>query len=169
MGAARKVKAVESQAEAQQDVAIEYAGFWVRFVAYLIDVLILSLLNFTIFWSTLNSLSAVGYSIIGLITEGIYLTAFWVWRGQTPGKIVVGVKVIRSDGASITLEKALLRCTVYLIYWLPVPLALRIPLPLLLLWIAFDRRKQGIHDKIADTLVVRIRPRRDRLPKTMAN
>jgi uncharacterized RDD family membrane protein YckC len=77
-----------------------------------------------------------------------YSVVFWVWRGQTVGKMVMNIRVLRGDGSNITIGYALLRYLGYIVC--------AIMLGTGFLWIAFDSRKQGIHDKIADTVVVKL-------------
>jgi uncharacterized RDD family membrane protein YckC len=92
-------------------------------------------------------LVAVSNLVSTLITIAYYVV-FWTWRGQTPGKMAAGVKVIRTDGSNITLGYALLRYLGYIVSGIMLGIGF--------LWIAFDPRKQGIHDKIADTYVVKV-------------
>jgi hypothetical protein len=72
---------------------------------------------------------------------------FWATSGQTPGKMALGIKVIGTDGAPVGWGKALLRYVGYIISGLVLALGF--------IWIAFDSKRQGWHDKIAKTYVVR--------------
>jgi uncharacterized RDD family membrane protein YckC len=139
--------------------ALEFAGFWRRLAAYLIDILILSAISSMIFpgkwlinWSDFNPGNwillpvMIAGNFMTLITDVAYHAGFWTWRGQTPGKMLLNIKVIRTDGTNITLGYSLLRYLGYIVSSLMLGIGF--------LWIAFDPRKQGIHDKIADTCVV---------------
>ena len=84
--------------------------------------------------------------ICGLLFSVAYYAWFWVRSGQTIGKAVLGIKVITKNGTRLTWGKALLRYVGYLIS--------AIPLSLGFLWVSFDRRRQGWHDKIAGTYVI---------------
>jgi uncharacterized RDD family membrane protein YckC len=77
-----------------------------------------------------------------------YSVAFLAWRGQTLGKMVMNIKVLRGNGSRISAGYALLRYLGYFICCLMAGVGF--------LWIVFDPRKQGIHDKIADTVVVKL-------------
>lgn len=128
-----------------QEVALEYAGFWIRFGAGVIDLLILGLV--------VGAIICVCPVLIvwvpsGLIISFIYWLGFWSWRGQTPGKMAVGIKIIRTDGSQVAWQHALIRCSGYIV--------LAITLLIGFIWVAFDARKQGFHDKIADTYVVKL-------------
>ena len=86
--------------------------------------------------------------VIDWLIEIAYFVGFWSWRGQTPGKMVVGIKVIRTDSSLITWPYAFLRYLGYIVSAMTLGIGF--------IWIAFDSHKQGIHDKIADTYVVKL-------------
>ena len=171
--------------EGQEGVPAEYAGFWMRLGAFLIDGLILSVIGWvmtailfasgfaldqTIFGesagvltystSTTARLSGIWLTIwiTGMVIEVLYFVGFWAWRGQTPGKIALGIKIIRADGSSLSWGGALLRYLGYIVSAVIIYIGF--------IWIAFDGRKQGIHDKIADTYVIRLPRKRVILPET---
>jgi uncharacterized RDD family membrane protein YckC len=147
--------------EAQQVVKLEYAGFWVRLGAYAIDAVALAVIN-TIPSPLLelagllppantpeNLAPTITPGGIALAIVGIaYFIGFWTWRGQTPGKMALRIRILRTDGSPISLGQAFLRYLGYIIS--------AIILLIGYLMIAFDRRKQGLHDKIADTFVVKL-------------
>jgi len=71
--------------------------------------------------------------------------------------MALGIKIIRTDGSSISLGRSILRYIGYIIFGFILFIGY--------LWIAFDPEKQGIHDKIADTYVVRLPRRGAKLPE----
>jgi len=91
-------------------------------------------------------ISAVAF----LISYFVYPVFFWVTIGQTPGKLLFGLRVIRTDGQRLGVGKSFLRC---IGYWISA-----IFLFFGFLWILFDDRRQGWHDKIAGTYVIYYRP-----------
>lgn len=138
---------------------MEYAGFWRRVVAYLIDSIIWA----AVLWPLTGfamaiaeteqeiAKAAVVATLLLLVMLAIlvaYYPAFWAWRGQTPGKMAMGIKLIRTDGSPITVGTAFLR---YLSYSVSAAI-----LYIGFIMIIFDSRKQGLHDKIAGTYVVRV-------------
>ena len=143
-------------------IALEFAGFWRRFAAFIIDGLCLgaaSALIAPLHWFGLggsNIFDDVVWSaplgaimnLASFVIQGAYFAFFWQWRGQTLGMMVANVKVIRTDGSDLTLGYAIVR---YLGYVLSA-----IPFCLGFIWIAFDKRKQAWHDKMADTYVVKV-------------
>ncbi|PIE43637.1 MAG: hypothetical protein CSA45_07030 [Gammaproteobacteria bacterium] len=73
---------------------------------------------------------------------------FWIYRSATPGKIMLKLKVLDADtGKPLSAGKAIIR---YLAYFISA-----IPLCLGYIWIIFNPKKQGWHDLIANTVVVR--------------
>jgi uncharacterized RDD family membrane protein YckC len=144
-----------------------YAGFFSRGAAYLLDRLITFGISFVIMLvidyflslfridQRLESLSedAMLYAALALLlsTISIYLlvgivynVGFWLLSGQTPGKRVMGVRVIRTDGTRLRLGNALRR---QVGYWISGIFYLGF------LWILFDNKRQGFHDKLAGTVV----------------
>ncbi len=126
-------------------IAQEYAGFWLRLWAWFLDVLILSLIDGLI---VLVFLGGGGVSIVVPVVWVAYCVCFWAWRGQTPGKMIADVKVVRRDGSKLDWGHALLRCLGYVVSAAIVCVGY--------FWIAFDGQKQGLHDKIADTCVIKV-------------
>ncbi len=149
-----------------------YGGFWRRLFAFFIDEVILYFASLILFMISLlalglkddmmgSVLSSLGepehgiglfallYIATSLLAGMIYFTGFHGKMGRTPGKMLFGLRVIQASGDPITPGIAFLRWVGYLISG---------PLFCLgFLWIAFDGRKQGWHDKIAATLVIRRR------------
>ncbi len=121
-----------------------YAGFWRRLVAVIVDAIILGVVQGILVLAT--GLAPAGIYLVN-VTGIAYYIGFWAWRGQTPGKMALGVKIVRADGSPIGFGRSILRYIGYI--------ASAIILGIGFLMIAFDRRKQGLHDKIAGTYVVR--------------
>lgn len=138
------------------------AGFWIRAVASLVDMLAIGLLE-----SVLGSLlirvggmepefhSPEGRAIMltvasfGVVLGYAYRVFFIGYCGQTPGKMAVRIKVIRTDGTEAGYARAFLREVVG-------KFLSKIILGIGYLMVAIDPRKQGLHDKIADTYVIKL-------------
>ncbi|HEX2093422.1 MAG TPA: RDD family protein [Longimicrobiaceae bacterium] len=86
---------------------------------------------------------------LGFGWTGLYFTAFLtLWRGQTPGKRMTRIRVVRLNGAPITWWAAFERFGGY---------AASIFTGLLgFFQIFWDRNRQALHDKISETVVVRV-------------
>jgi uncharacterized RDD family membrane protein YckC len=82
----------------------------------------------------------------GLIISVGYYIACWANGGQTLGDFSTMIRVVRTDGSPVTLGRSIARFIGYIVS--------AIPLSIGFLWIAFDRRRQGWHDKIAGTYVI---------------
>ncbi len=120
----------------------QYAGFWIRFVAVVIDAIILSVVGWVIG-------QVIQAEIIGMLIGAAYYLYFWVkQKGQTPGKKVMGIRIVRVDGKEIDWMTAVLRYVGYIVSGIPLALGF--------IWVAFDKQKQGWHDKIAGTFVVKV-------------
>lgn len=134
------------------------AGFWIRFVAVLIDSLLVGAVQVACsFALTLlagggesdNLMVAGVTSLFGLAVSTAYYVFFTGYCGQTPGKMALRIKVIRSDGSEISYGRAFLREAVgkfisALILFIGYLMA------------AFDAQKQGLHDRMADTYVIKL-------------
>ena len=137
------------------EVTVRYVGFWRRFVAWLIDAIILVIISvvknyypFPMSWETLVLHTKVTL-IADFIIPIIYAIGFWTWRGQTPGKMIMRVRIIKTDGSPIGIGRAILRYVGYVMSAIIICIGY--------LMIAWDGRKQGLHDKIAGTVVIRSR------------
>jgi len=153
-----------------------YSGFWRRVMAFLIDMVILyfiSLVLFFIGFMVLHtgsvsrfpgvSLTEMGsfvilYCIVTLLVYMLYFTYFHGIAGQTPGKMILGLLVVQTTGEKMTPGIAFLRWVGYIISSLFLYLGF--------IWIAFDGKKQGWHDKIAGTVVIQVR-RDKKMPRTI--
>ena len=149
-----------------------YGGFWIRFVAVLIDSVILGVAASAVQMLLLGRafspfarmrpdvppdealaavgtmMGALGLSMLVSITMTACYEGFFISRvGATPGKMVFGLKVVRPNGAPVTLGRAIGR---YFAKWLS-------SITLLIGYIiaAFDSEKRAMHDMICDTRVIK--------------
>ena len=138
----------------------EYAGFWIRVGAVLIDtvalmVITVPLLTYTYGWNSFfdptRGLVAGGADVlISYIVPAVAMIVFWMYRQATPGKMIVSAKIVDAKtGGPPTVGQRIGR---YLGYFVSL-----IPFGLGLIWVALDPKKQGWHDKLAGTVVVRTR------------
>lgn len=162
--------------EAISPTAAEYAGFWLRLASTFIDVFVLGFVGVTVqfifgfsrlFEAGLlvqqteprQPLLAAGVLLIGLVgtsilvfmaIEIVYFAGLTAAYGATVGKMVLGLRVVTTNGQKIGFGKAALREIIG--KWIS-----GLVFGLGYLWVAFDEKKQGWHDKIAGTYVVKIR------------
>lgn len=123
-------------------------GSMVGFLSFMLALVIGVVAMFTNMISTGQDSSALEMLTIFslLIFSIIYYVGFWANDGQTMGNIVTGLKVVRTDGSQLSIGRALLRYVGYLISAALFSIGF--------FWAAFDSKRQGWHDKLADTLVV---------------
>jgi uncharacterized RDD family membrane protein YckC len=118
--------------------ALPRAGFWIRIAALLIDALLVGAVLAFVHHSThLELLALAAYGAI-----------MWKLKGTTIGGIVCGLCVVRMDDRPLDWPTAIVRA-------LSCFLSLAV-FGLGFIWIAFDDERQGWHDKIAGTVVVRV-------------
>lgn len=113
-----------------------------RVAAALLDVLLVSMAG------GMSGLLSHGGSLPFMLGLVAYFTAMWTWKGTTVGGIVCGLKVVRLDGQPSTWVAMLVRA---LAAWFGVMVMF-----LGFLWVAWDPERQGWHDKIAGTVVVKL-------------
>jgi uncharacterized RDD family membrane protein YckC len=139
---------------------VVYAGFWVRVGAALIDTLLILFvtipLGYAVYgWAYLDG-SKTGFVsgpadfIISYVLPAAASIVFWLTRQATPGKMAVSARIVDArTGGKISTGQAIGR---YLGYF-PSMLVFGLGI----LWVGFDPRKQGWHDKMAGTVVIRNR------------
>ncbi len=113
------------------------AGFWARLAATFLDGVLVAALMSSLHLARLIPLVWV-----------LYHCGMWGWRGTTIGGIVMGLQIVRKNGQRINYGVALVRCLAAFFSALVLFLGF--------FWIGWDREKQGWHDKIAGTLVVKV-------------
>lgn len=135
---------------------LEYAGFWTRTGAALIDGILILLITVPLLisiygWEYLETEDLVlgpADFLISWVMPAFVTVLFWLYKNATPGKMAVTAQVVDAQtGESISVGQAMLRYLGYFIAMLPLGLGI--------FWVAFDSRKQGWHDKIAGTVVVK--------------
>ena len=124
---------------------VEYAGFWMRFLAIFIDGLILLVPNIVL----AAAVDAPGNTLLSIALGLIYTVGFWSAQGATPGKMIMGIEITKANGEEIDFGTALLRYIGYI--------ASAITLGIGHLMIAFTGQKRGLHDYIAGTVVIKTR------------
>lgn len=151
---------------------VEYAGFWIRLGATLIDTALIMVITFPLliwiygweyFDSDVNSGLVAGPADFLITWVAPFIAAIWFWRTRqaTPGKIALSLRIVDANsGQTLSTGQSVGRYFAYLVSIVPLCLGF--------VWIAFDRRKQGWHDKLARSVVVRARGRTDpiRFPPT---
>ncbi|MEP6504665.1 MAG: RDD family protein [Betaproteobacteria bacterium] len=134
---------------------VEYVGFWARVGASLIDSIatlgLIVVLSVWFYGDHPDTKAVLGDFTINWIVPAIAVLIFWFARGATPGKMVISAVIVDADTFGPPTPWQLVGR--YLGYFVS-----SIPLFLGLIWVGIDARKQGWHDKMARTVVIRRRP-----------
>ena len=149
---------------------VKYAGFWIRFVAFLIDSAITTMIVGPLLWKIYGRgyfqpyfdlfqgkldlqadrpmFAGPADVFLSLVLPAAGIVIFWIARQATPGKMWLSLKIV--DANSFEAPSSLQSIGRYLGYYVSI-----FGLMLGFLWVAFDPRKQGWHDKLARTVVIR--------------
>lgn len=153
---------------------LQYRGAGIRLLGFLVDGIIMVIVSYLINAATGTQLfvNATSRQIISssswhqwvfLVVMIVYFVGFWSWRGQTPGKMLIGAKIVKTDGSRIGIVRSVLRFIGYFLYLLVVALTGSRLIVLILITIVAliivvtNKRKRGIHDFIAGTVVINSR------------
>jgi uncharacterized RDD family membrane protein YckC len=139
----------------QVDLAtIEYATFWDRFLASILDSIVQLLVLVPLALLLLDSGELMGQEfsvtaiVINYVLPALYVLLFWKYRSATPGKLWMGIMIIDAKTGGVPgMGKFVLRYIGYFVCVLTLFLGF--------LMILVDNRKRGLHDVIAGTLVIR--------------
>lgn len=136
-------------------MSVKYVGFWARVLAALVDSLLLALvvvpIALLLFWDQLlaseGQLEGTANILFNYVLPVLIVLAFWIYRSATPGKMLIKAVIVDAD----TLQKPEVWQWIvrYLGYYVS-----GILLMLGFLWVGWDPRKQGFHDKLARTVVI---------------
>jgi uncharacterized RDD family membrane protein YckC len=143
-----------------ESTEFEYVGFWLRVWASLIDTVLMLIVIFPILFAIYGSeklasgvtLSGPANILISYVLPAIVVILFWIARQATPGKMAIGATIVDAKtGGKPSLRQDLIRYAGYFVSTIPFCLGL--------IWVGIDKRKQGWHDKLAGTVVVRRKKR----------
>jgi uncharacterized RDD family membrane protein YckC len=118
-----------------QAFAYPRAGFWERMGAGFLDLVLIGM-------------ATAWIGPLALLVAVAYFSGMWAWKGTTIGGIVLNLHVVREDGRPLSFLVAFVRSLASFFSIFALFLGF--------FWIGWDRGKQGWHDKIAGTVVVRL-------------
>jgi uncharacterized RDD family membrane protein YckC len=136
-------------------------GFWARLWASVIDSILSAMVLYPVLYAIYGKeyigsaylVPGGGDFILTHVLPAIAIIIFWIYRSATPGKMAIRAKIVDAKtGRHPSKGQLIGRYFAYYISMLPLFLGF--------LWIAWDPRKQGWHDKLAGTVVVRPKRRR---------
>jgi len=150
-------KAPQSEVIDTTNEEVQFAGFWIRVGASLIDTILilavtmplLTMIYGSEYWAGENLFFGIWDILLSYLFPAIAVILFWIYKSATPGKMLCKIKIINvKTGQPPSTGQSIGR---YLGYYVSM-----IPFMLGIIWVAFDKRKQGWHDKLASTAVVKI-------------
>ena len=134
----------------------EYAGFWIRAWASIIDTILMLIIIMPILfaiygadlWVRESFVAGFWDFIFQYILPAIAVIILWIYKSATPGKMLTGLIIVDAKtGEKPSTGQFIVR---YLGYYVSI-----IPLSLGIIWVGIDKRKQGWHDKLAGTVVIK--------------
>ncbi|HAI68321.1 MAG TPA: RDD family protein [Gammaproteobacteria bacterium] len=134
---------------------LKYVGFWARTLATLIDTVILLLITLPpligiygmVYLESDALVQGPAHFLISYVFPAITIIMFWKYKQATPGKMAISAIIVDANtGEKPSIKQLLGRYFAYIISMLPLGLGC--------IWVAFDKRKQGWHDKLAGTVVI---------------
>ena len=135
---------------------LEYVGFWLRVWASIIDTVLIAIVTIPLLMAIYGrdqlasgvSFSGTANFFISYIVPAVAVIVFWSTKHATPGKMAIGARIVDAKtGGAPSVGQHIGR---YLGYFVSI-----FPACLGLIWVGFDHRKQGWHDKLAGTVLVR--------------
>lgn len=141
----------------------KYVGFWARFAANFLDGILISifvspasiyigqLVSRDRFWGYYgireSGAKALAFYSVLFVLSQIILLVLWFVKRASVGKMAISAKIVDAKTGKAPTKKQLIgRYFAYVLSTLPLGLGF--------LWIAFDSKKQGWHDKLAGTAVI---------------
>jgi uncharacterized RDD family membrane protein YckC len=149
---------MENNADVFQGEFNKIADPWKRIVAMIVDILIIlvvaSITGFLSYFLTtflmLNASLVIFFLKIGIFL--VYFTYFIGKSGQTPGKMVLGLRIFKSEGSKVSFSTAFVRSLVIILYAIP-NMGWAVCLISIIIMI-IDKKHQALHDKVCQTVVM---------------
>lgn len=159
------------EAPDERGKALVYAGFWVRVWASIVDSILVACILIPVLMLIPGAITdhveqlRIGGTQLAYTTSQIALpmpvqillfwvmpaiavVVFWIFREATPGKMLISARIVDSNtGGHPSTGQLIGRYFGYFVSTIPLCLGL--------IWVGLDRRKQGWHDKLAHTVVIR--------------
>lgn len=134
----------------------QYAGFWIRVGASIIDAIVilivigipLTMIYGREYWASDELVKGVWDVLLSYVLPIVATIWLWLKFRATPGKMLTGIQVVNADTLqTISLGQAIGRYLAYILSTLALGLGF--------IWVAFSKRKQGWHDMLANTVVIK--------------
>lgn len=141
-----------------QSREFEYVGFWVRTGAAIIDTILMVLITAPLLvsiygWDYFDGESSELIAgpadfLISWVLPAMAVIMFWVFKQATPGKMAISAQIVdATTGQPASTPQLVGRYFAYFVSTIPLFLGI--------FWVAFNKRKQGWHDLLAGTVVIK--------------
>lgn len=140
----------------QDSSELEYVGFWARTGAAVIDSILVMIITLPLvhavygaaYWENTSLIAGPADFLIQWVLPTVLVLVLWMRLSATPGKLAIGAVIVDArTGDKPSSRQFIIRYLGYFVSCFPLLLGL--------IWVAIDPRKQGWHDKMAGTVVVR--------------
>lgn len=134
---------------------VKYAGFWIRVIASLIDTFLMIMVFAPLAYllgnfgdvAVVGSLLWLMFLVVVNLLPIVAIFVFWILKSATPGKLLFNLIIVDANNGEVpTISQWVVRYVGYFVAMIPFFLGI--------FWIGIDKRKQGLHDKLARTVVV---------------
>ncbi len=137
---------------------VEYAGFWIRLGAVLIDAVLIIAITYPVLYAIYGDeyfaeekasfIAGPADVLISWVLPAVASIVFWRSKQATPGKMALSLRIVDArTGKTLSVGQSIGRYLGYFVSTLPLGLGF--------IWIGFDARKQGWHDKLSGAVVIR--------------
>jgi len=139
-----------------QSNELEYVGFWPRVGAALIDTILIGVIIFPIltaiygseYWTGDDFIKGPADFLFSWVLPAVAIVMLWILKQATPGKMAISARIVDAETGEVpSTGQWIIRYAGYYVSMIPLFMGI--------FWVGFDRRKQGWHDKMAGTVVVR--------------
>jgi len=132
-----------------------YAGFWIRVLATIIDSIVILIITGPLLYGIYgvdafmseDLVQGTAHVLISYVFPFIFTIVLWMKYGGTPGKRMLGLRVINeASGEHLNLSQSIIRYVGYLISLIVLLIGV--------IWVAFNTKKKGWHDYMAGSVVI---------------
>ncbi|RPH49921.1 MAG: RDD family protein [Desulfobacteraceae bacterium] len=140
----------------KQSPGFEYVGFWLRLIATIIDVIIITAIILPLLLAIYGKsyfdpgelIKGPSDFLISYVLPAVAVIILWRYKAATPGKMLISARIVDAKTFDRPVTgRLIIRYFAYILSAIPFCIGF--------IWIAFDKKKQSWHDKLAGTVVVR--------------
>ncbi|ROS05680.1 putative RDD family membrane protein YckC [Sinobacterium caligoides] len=131
---------------------VVYSGFWERTLAALVDniwiAILVDAILLVLYGSTTINVDDYISLLLRFAVPMLLIVWFWACHASSPGKMMFNLTIVDADSLNqVSKRRLIIRFLAYVVSFVPLLIGF--------IWMGFDNRKQGWHDKLANTVVVK--------------